>query len=157
MGHLTGIGDLPDISQGSLAWVALEVPIKNLDVQARDLMDRQADALEKYGNSLPHRSHGDPQVQRVLSTIAERFADGQLTRQTVAHSLGLKPWRLAYLLKKWTDLGFLAHVHRRRVMGRAACWSRRRSQFCEREMSCRDSVHDHSTGGRQRNDAPIRF
>jgi len=113
---VTGVNRLPHIARASVAWDAVGPTNHHLDAQAHDFVGGLATALEVYGNSLPHVWRGDPEVQRILAIVAERFADRTLKLGPIACEAGLTVRHAADMLHTQTGLGFLAHVHRHRVM-----------------------------------------
>ena len=54
-------------------------------------------------------------VQRALAIIDERFDDPTLRLATLAPAVNLSPSHLSRSLKRYSGLGFLEHLHRRRV------------------------------------------
>lgn len=121
LGHLlarvvrvAGIDDQPEIADGFLRLVYAHSTLDCWRTQWFRVTEACAAILQ---NDLDlHQHHTiDIRVTRMLQAIHTRYSDPNLTMRTVARMVNLSSSHAARILRRHTRVGFLAHLHQRRV------------------------------------------
>jgi AraC-like DNA-binding protein len=87
-----------------------------------DDLETTADAIESVMRYLApltsandEEMHIKPRIARALTIIDERFDDPRLRLGALADAVDMSPCHLSRSLKRTSGLGFLQHIHRRRI------------------------------------------
>ena len=113
--HHAALEKQPQIANGFVALATTRSTLSCWRNQWLRIADCCAGILRRDAPATVDLVAADPRVTRMIRFINSGYADPYLGARAVARAANLSAWHATRLLKRQTGLGFLAHLHRRRI------------------------------------------